>query len=202
MRAVGADPTTAPAESSPWHRLDRATSHLDPPLAVLDLAALQANAADLVRRAAGKPIRLASKSVRCRTVLRPDARAARVRRESSATRCPRRSGWPRGVIDDSSSATRPSTGRRFAGWRRTTQLASRVTLMVDGIEQLDFIDAVVAPAAPTGAPALPRSGRLAARPLGGRIHLGTRRSPVHSPAEAGRARRGDRRPARASPSSA
>jgi D-serine deaminase-like pyridoxal phosphate-dependent protein len=54
----------------PAARLDRATSDLDPPLAVLDLAALRANAADLVRRAGGKPIRLASKSIRCRTVLR------------------------------------------------------------------------------------------------------------------------------------
>ena len=49
--------------------LTTATAHLDPPLAALDLAALQANAADLVRRAAGKPVRVASKSVRCRHVL-------------------------------------------------------------------------------------------------------------------------------------
>ena len=49
--------------------LTTATAHLDPPLAALDLAALTANAADLVRRAAGKPVRVASKSVRCRYVL-------------------------------------------------------------------------------------------------------------------------------------
>src|SRR6478672_8086719 len=51
-------------------RLDEATSDLDPPLAVLDLDALDANAADLVRRATGKPVRVASKSVRNRGVLR------------------------------------------------------------------------------------------------------------------------------------
>ena len=51
-------------------RLDDATADLDPPVAVLDLDALDANAADLVRRAAGKPIRVASKSVRSRGVLR------------------------------------------------------------------------------------------------------------------------------------
>src|SRR6476620_8160256 len=50
--------------------LDRATASLDPPLAVVDLDALGANADDLVRRAAGKPIRVASKSVRSRPVLR------------------------------------------------------------------------------------------------------------------------------------
>src|SRR3954453_14880659 len=51
-------------------RLDDATADLDPPLAVLDLDALDANAAALARRAAGKPIRVASKSVRNRGVLR------------------------------------------------------------------------------------------------------------------------------------
>src|ERR1700712_1940817 len=51
-------------------RLDTATAELDPPFALVDLDALDANADDLVRRAAGTPIRVASKSVRCRPVLR------------------------------------------------------------------------------------------------------------------------------------
>src|SRR5690606_14107342 len=42
---------------------------LDPPLAAVDMSALRANAADLVRRAEGRPLRVASKSVRCRAVL-------------------------------------------------------------------------------------------------------------------------------------
>ncbi|WP_084960611.1 amino acid deaminase/aldolase [Thermoactinospora rubra] len=50
-------------------RYDRATAALEPPFAILDLAALRANAADMVRRAGGKPIRVASKSVRSRQVL-------------------------------------------------------------------------------------------------------------------------------------
>ena len=50
-------------------RLDRATAHLDPPFAVVDLAAFDANAAALADRAAGKPVRVASKSVRCRELL-------------------------------------------------------------------------------------------------------------------------------------
>ncbi|HNN48709.1 MAG TPA: alanine racemase, partial [Marmoricola sp.] len=48
-------------------RLDRAVSSIPdpgPPLVVVDLDAFDANAADLVRRANGKPIRLASKSIR------------------------------------------------------------------------------------------------------------------------------------------
>src|SRR5918911_3184641 len=50
-------------------RYDRATAHLDAPLAIVDLDAFDANAADLVRRAGGKPVRVASKSVRCRALL-------------------------------------------------------------------------------------------------------------------------------------
>ena len=47
-------------------QLERATAHLDPPFAVVDLAAFDANARDLVRRANGVPIRVVSKSLRCR----------------------------------------------------------------------------------------------------------------------------------------
>jgi D-serine deaminase-like pyridoxal phosphate-dependent protein len=49
-------------------RLDNATADLEPPFAVVDLDAFWANAADMERRARGKPIRLASKSVRCRAL--------------------------------------------------------------------------------------------------------------------------------------
>ncbi len=52
-----------------WQAIEDATAGLDPPFAALDVAALDANADDLVRRAAGVPVRLASKSIRCRWVL-------------------------------------------------------------------------------------------------------------------------------------
>ena len=50
-------------------RLEKATVGLDTPFVAVDLTTLRANAADLERRAAGRPIRVASKSVRCRAVL-------------------------------------------------------------------------------------------------------------------------------------
>src|SRR5215207_6956582 len=49
-------------------RLDAATHALDPPFAVVDLDAFDANARDLLRRAGGKRLRLASKSVRVRAL--------------------------------------------------------------------------------------------------------------------------------------
>src|SRR3954465_5732001 len=101
-------PDVEPGEA---RRLDRATADLDPPFAVVDLDALDANADDLVRRAAGKPIRGASKSVRSRGGAR--ARVAgwpargcapavccggcwpgRASPGSSRTRWARRGGWP------------------------------------------------------------------------------------------------------------
>src|ERR1700729_1533317 len=55
-------------DDAAYTRLERATAELQAPFAVVDLDALWANADDLVRRAAPKPIRLASKSVRCRAL--------------------------------------------------------------------------------------------------------------------------------------
>lgn len=49
--------------------IDAATPGVDPPFAALYLPHFRANADDLRRRAAGTPIRVASKSVRCRWVL-------------------------------------------------------------------------------------------------------------------------------------
>src|ERR1700744_1481343 len=62
-------PSGAPAGAAAPPRHTGATASRDPPFAVVDLAALRANAADMTRRAAGKPIRGASKSVRRRTLL-------------------------------------------------------------------------------------------------------------------------------------
>ncbi len=49
--------------------MDAAARDLGAPLAVLDLAAFDANAADLARRGGGLPIRVASTSLRCRDAL-------------------------------------------------------------------------------------------------------------------------------------
>jgi D-serine deaminase-like pyridoxal phosphate-dependent protein len=51
-----------------YARLEQATAGLQAPFALVDLDALWENAADMRRRAAPKPIRLASKSLRCRAL--------------------------------------------------------------------------------------------------------------------------------------
>ena len=53
-----------------YQTMQAATEQLQPPFGVLDGDAFAANAADMVRRANGTPIRIASKSIRCRELLR------------------------------------------------------------------------------------------------------------------------------------
>jgi D-serine deaminase-like pyridoxal phosphate-dependent protein len=57
------------AEDDAYARYETAFGDRDAPFAFVDLDALWANADDMLRRAAGKPIRVASKSVRCRALL-------------------------------------------------------------------------------------------------------------------------------------
>jgi D-serine deaminase-like pyridoxal phosphate-dependent protein len=166
-------------------RLDRATAELDPPLAVLDLDALDVNADDLVRRANGTPIRVASKSVRCRAVLRRVlARPgfAGVLGYSLAEAV-----WLATGADPVSTDVvvgYPSVDR--SALRRLIDdetAAARVTLMVDSVDHLDVVDSVVpAGRRPDLRVCLDLDASL--RAAGGRVHVGVRRSPVHEPADA------------------
>ncbi|MEW2441522.1 amino acid deaminase/aldolase [Micromonospora marina] len=165
-------------------RLDRATAHLDPPYAVVDLTAFDANAEALAGRSGGKPLRVASKSVRVRELL---------------TRALKRPGWhgvmaftlPEalwlvrfGVSDDVLVAYPTAHRGGLAELAADPALADAVTLMVDDAAQLDLIDRACPP---TRRPALRICLDLDAswRPLGGRVHVGVRRSPVHSATAAG-----------------
>jgi D-serine deaminase-like pyridoxal phosphate-dependent protein len=163
-------------------RLDRATAHLETPLAAVDLAAFDTNAAALVARSGGKPIRVASKSVRCRALLE---------------RVLARPGWHgvmaytlpeaiwlirEGVTDDVLVAY-PTVDKPAIGeLTKDPELAAAITLTVDSPTHLDVVDAITPTA---GRPDVRLSLELDAswRP-GGPMHVGVRRSPVHSPAQA------------------
>ena len=58
-----------PGADDAYARYETAFGDRDAPFAFVDLDAMWANADDMLRRAAGKPIRVASKSVRCRALL-------------------------------------------------------------------------------------------------------------------------------------
>lgn len=160
--------------------LERATADLDAPFAVVDLAAFHANARDLVRRAAGVPIRLASKSVRCRALTRATLALPGFAGVLALT-LPE-ALWLAGEVQDVVVAY--PTADRGALRRLVSDdaLAARVTIMVDSTEQLDLVDRVVAPGGPAVRVCLDLDASL--RLLGGRVHIGARRSPVHTPDQA------------------
>jgi D-serine deaminase-like pyridoxal phosphate-dependent protein len=158
-------------------RYDEATAHLEPPFAVVDLAAFRANAADLVRRAQGMPIRVASKSVRCRALI-DEALATDGFAGIMAFTLPEALWLARLGYDDLLVAypTVDRTALRELG--ADPELARRVTVMVDSTDHLDLI-ASVDPATPLRVCLdLDASWRV------GPAHVGVRRSPVHSPEQA------------------
>jgi D-serine deaminase-like pyridoxal phosphate-dependent protein len=163
-----------------WKRLEAATASLDAPFAVVDLPAFWANAADLVRRAGGKPIRVASKSVRCRALLRAVLATegfAGILAYTLAEAIWLAEDFPDVVVGY------PTTDRAALRTLADHPVASRrVTLMVDSVEQLDLIDAVVGEGRPPLRVCLDLDASL--RLAGGLVHLGVRRSPVRTAQEA------------------
>lgn len=166
-------------------RLDRATAAIDPPFAAVDLDAFDANGKALTGRAAGKPLRVASKSVRCRDLLRRILATPGWRGVMSFT-LPEAIWLVRTGVTDDVLVGYPTADRgALCELARDPELARAITIMVDSTAQLDFVDEVVAADRVDAAVIrlcleLDASLRLG----GGRLHLGVRRSPVHTPEEA------------------
>ncbi|WP_061009505.1 amino acid deaminase/aldolase [Mycolicibacterium mucogenicum] len=170
-----------------WPALTDATAHLETPLAAIDLGALRHNAHDMRRRAAGTPIRVAAKSVRSRTILDavtaldgyagvlaftlPEALWLATGDDAHPPQHDVVVGYPTADLTAIAELT-SSPG-----------LAARVTLMVDDVAQLDLVDSVAAPSTrPPLRVCLDLDASWQAPVLG---HLGVRRSPVHTAAQAG-----------------
>jgi D-serine deaminase-like pyridoxal phosphate-dependent protein len=158
-------------------RLDAATAHLDPPLAVVDLEAFDANAADLLRRAAGTPVRLASKSVRVRALLERALGAGM--RGILAFTLPEALWLAARGFEDVVVAY-PTADRAALRELADGPARERVTVMVDSVEHLDAI-----PAGAGGGPVRVCIDVDAGwRPLGGRVRVGVKRSPLRTPSAA------------------
>ena len=169
-----------------WPELQRATAELDPPYGVISLQALAYNAFDMLDRAAGVPIRVASKSVRVRGVL--DAVLALPGYAGVLAYTLPEANWLATSSADGPAITDvvvgyPTADRAALRELATTpELAARVTIMVDSVAQLDFVDSVIAPAQRESVRVcLELDASWDSRLFG---HLGVRRSPVHSVVEA------------------
>lgn len=161
-------------------RYDRATAQLDAPLALVDLDAFDANAADVLRRAGGKPVRVASKSVRCRALLERALAMDGFSGVMSYTLA--ESLWlARSGIQDVLLAYPSADRAGYAELAADPKLAGSVTVMVDDPAQLALIDAARDGGSEEIRVCLELDTSLWL--LGGRVRIGARRSPLHSPAD-------------------
>ncbi|MDQ4213929.1 alanine racemase [Microbacterium sp. ASV81] len=165
-----------------WPRLTEATALLPAPVAVVDLDALRFNAMDMVVRAGGLPIRIATKSVRVREIV------------DAALRLPGYRGllaftlpealWLAEDHDDIVLAYPTADRASLERLLSDEQAAARITLMVDDESQLDLIDAVAPPSRrPRLRIAIDADASWRAPGLG---HIGVFRSPLHTPEEVAR----------------
>ncbi|CAM3611063.1 amino acid deaminase/aldolase [Kibdelosporangium persicum] len=168
--------------------LDTATKGLDPPFAVVDLDAFDANAQELVRRAGGRPIRVASKSVRCAYLLervlgRPGFQGVMAYSLREALWLTRKwRGTP--LADTDILVAYPTTDHAALRDLATDPEAARViSVIADSTGHLDLIDSALGADHPPIRVCLEFDA--AWRPMPG-VYVGTRRSPVHTPRQAAR----------------
>jgi len=162
-----------------WSRLGAAVASLpeppSTPIAVVDLDAFDANAADLARRAGGTPIRVASKSLRVPALLRRALSYDGFAGVLAYTVAEALWLHEQGVSDDVVVAY-PSVDA--AALRRLTaspSAAGAITLMVDDVAHLDAVDA----ARDTGSAPVRVALDVDAGLRMGSAHVGPKRSPLH-----------------------
>jgi D-serine deaminase-like pyridoxal phosphate-dependent protein len=164
-------------ELSDLAALTAATADLDPPLVALAAEALRRNAADLARRAGGKPVRLASKSIRCRAVL------------DSVLTLPGFAGVMAYSLREAIWLARKGIRDILVGYPSVDAQALRsladepalldtITLMIDDAAQLDLVRDLAGRTPARVCIDVDASLRI------GRLHLGVRRSPVRTPDDA------------------
>ncbi|MBD8024967.1 amino acid deaminase/aldolase [Microbacterium gallinarum] len=182
--ATATEPWKEPA--SFWGGLSHAVRDVSGPVATLSLPALRYNALDMVVRAGGVPIRVASKSVRVREAI--DATLAMAGYQGILAFTLPEALWLAEAHDDVVVGYPTADRAAIASLAADERAARRVTLMVDDLAQLDLIDAVAAPGArPELRVAIDADASWRAPGLG---HIGVFRSPVHEPGEVAALARG------------
>jgi D-serine deaminase-like pyridoxal phosphate-dependent protein len=168
---------TRPAPASDWERYEEIFAEVEAPFAFVDLDAMWANAADLLRRARPKPVRVASKSVRCRTLLGQIlARDERFRGLMTFT-LPETLWLHEHDFDDLLVAY-PSVDRAALAQLARLEDPGRPIVMVSSTDHLDLIEPAVAPV--RVCIELDLSWWVAR----GRVKVGARRSPIRTPEQA------------------
>jgi D-serine deaminase-like pyridoxal phosphate-dependent protein len=164
-------------------RYDRATAALEPPFAILDLAAMRANAESMVRRAAGKPIRVATKSIRSRPLLER-VLAMDGFQGLLAFTLPEALWLVSQGFTDIVVAYPTADRQALAELAADAEAARHITITVDSVEHLTFMDRVLAGLRPRHEIRLCLDVDAGFVALGGRFRAGALRSPVRDAAQA------------------
>lgn len=173
MSSIAGDTTTA---TTPLSRIVAATEGLESPSAAVDLTALDANAAALRARANGVPIRIASKSVRCRAVLNRVLAAQGVSGVMAYSL--REAIWlARAGVDDILMGYPTVDRTALAEVVNDRVLSGRITLMVDDVAQLDLVRDAARSDLLKPRICIDVDASLRVGPL----HIGVRRSPLRDP---------------------
>ncbi|CAM4224106.1 putative amino acid aldolase or racemase [Mycobacterium basiliense] len=162
-------------------RYEEAFADQDAPFAFVDLDAMWSNADQLLSRAGDKPIRVASKSLRCR-LLQREILDSRERFDGLMTFTLAETLWLAGQGFDNLLLAYPTADR--AGLRELGELTAAdperaPIIMVDSLEHLDLLEA--ATAQPLRLCLDLDAGYWRA---GGLLRIGPKRSPLHTPEQA------------------
>jgi len=161
-------------------QLEQIFEDVEAPFAFVDLDAMWSNAGEMLGRAGEKPIRVASKSVRCRALLerilrRGERFAGLMTFTLPETLWLAESGFENLLL---AYPTTDTTALGELALRSVANPAGAPVVMVDCVEHLEAIESVLgAGAAPVRVCIDLDAGWWA---LGGRIKVGPKRSPVHT----------------------
>lgn len=166
-----------------WSRLDAAVASLpEPPatpIAVVDLDAFDANATDLVRRAGGKPVRVASKSLRVPALVRRALARDGFAGVLAYTLAEALWLHEAGISDDIVVAYPTVDAAALARLTASPSAAGAITVMIDDPVHLDLVDATRSSLAVPIRVALDIDAGLR---VGGQ-HIGPKRSPLFDTAD-------------------
>jgi D-serine deaminase-like pyridoxal phosphate-dependent protein len=173
-----------PAPPQSHERYEQVFAEVEAPFAFVDLEAMWANAEEMLGRAGGKPIRVASKSLRCRALL-----------EAILARDPRFQGLMTFTLPETLWLAEQGLENLLLAYPTADvgaleELALRSAanpegapiVMVDCVEHLEMIGSVLG----KGAPPLRVCIDVDASWwwLGGRVKVGPKRSPIHTAEQA------------------